>query len=159
MYKRKAKPDLMFLLTVFVCLGVLVTTTVSAADTTQKGWAVTLKSENACSQTIGAWQTCSAWRSSLSAAPVQQQRAVVSFAHEQHPALGLVWYYSQENAEKSSSFDNLPADSLATTRAEGFGVAVQQQYRHFGFSVGLESSNALPLNKEATLFLGVSNRW
>ena len=159
MYKRKAKPDLMFLLTVFVCLGVLVTTTISAAEATAKGWAVTLKSETACSESIGVWQTCLARGDLMSAEPLQARRAVVSFSHQQHPELGMVWYYTQDSNEKSVSFNTLSGSGMDEVRTAGFGVALRQQYRHFGFSVGLESGNALPLNREATLFLGVRNRW
>jgi len=165
MYKRKAKPDLMFLLTVFVCLGVVVTTTVNAEEIKQQGWAVTVSAETNCPKTVSAWQNCANWQGvSL---PQQQgmQRAAVSFFHQDRPDLGIVWYYSQEKLKKSIYNNNLHSPgvtaSLKSDRYSNgqFGVALRQQYRHFGFSVGVESEQALPIRQDATLFFGVSNRW
>ncbi len=165
MYRRKAKPDLMFLLTVFVCLGVLVTATVNASEPEQRGWAMKVSSETNCPQTIGAWQNCAAWQGVVAPEQPRLQRAAISFSHDARPDLGIVWYYSQD-ASKNTNFINgitmsaiQAVADLDTARNGQFGVAVRQQYRHFGFSVGLESEQALPLNNEVTLFLGVSNRW
>ncbi len=165
MYKRKSKPDLMFLLTVFVCLGVLVTATVSAAETTRQGWAVTISSETNCPQTIGAWQTCAGWQELTNETQANLQRASISFAHEQRPDLGIVWYYSQKSLKNTKYINDVSLSGFNTagysdSQSNGqFGVAVRQQYRHFGFSVGIESDQALPLNNQAVLFFGVSNRW
>lgn len=165
MYKRKSKPDLMFLLTVFVCLGVLVTATVSASEAEQQGWAMTVSSERNCPQTISAWQNCAGWQGVNTPEQSSLQRAAISFSHEKRPELGIVWYYSQDLSRNNNNISNIQKFDFSTVadldrRPNGqFGLAVRQQYRHFGFSVGLESEQALPLNNEVTLFLGVSNRW
>jgi len=165
MNKRKVKPDLMFLLSVFVCLGVLVTSTVNASEANQQGWAMTISSETNCPQTIGVWQNCAGWQGVTAPEQPNLQRATISFSHEDRPNLGFVWYYSQQDSKKSNYISEISSYDVATVadldgRANGqFGVALRQQYRHFGFSVGIESEQALPLNNEATLFFGVSNRW
>jgi len=165
MHKRKSKPDLMFLLTVFVCLGVVVTTTVKADAVNQQGWAMTVSSETNCPQTVSAWQNCAAWQGINTVDQPSLQRAAISFFHEDRPNLGVVWYYSQEDPKKSNYISNVAASSFESIadldrRSNGqFGVALRQQYRHFGFSVGIESEQALPLNNEATLFFGISNSW
>jgi len=165
MYKRKSKPDLMFLLTVFVCLGVLVTATVSASEKSQQGWAMTISSETNCPQTIGAWQSCAEWQGLNDVEQQNLQRAAISFSHQQRPDLGIIWYYSQQSQKNTKYFNEVGVQGLNTAsysdrRSNGqFGVAVRQQYRHFGFSVGIESDQALPRTNQAVLFLGVSNRW
>jgi len=165
MYKRKSKPDLMFLLTVFVCLGVLVTATVSASEAEQQGWAMTVSSETNCPQTISAWQRCAGWQAVTPSQESGIQRAAISFSHDNRPDLGIVWYYSQDRTINNNNINGIQKQGISTVasldqRSNGqFGLAVRQQYRHFGFSVGLESEQALPLNNEITLFLGVSNRW
>lgn len=165
MYKRKAKPDLMFLLAVFVCLGVLVTATVNAREENKQGWAVMISSETGCQETIGVWQNCINWQGTVKTNPADIQRTSVSFIHNTHPDLGLVWYYSQYKQNNDNyingiqSFDAQFYNNVDRQAAGQFGVVLRQQYRHFGFSVGVESEQALLLNNEATLFLGVSNRW
>jgi len=165
MYKRKSKPDLMFLLTVFVCLGVLVTATVSASEAEQQGWAMTVSSETNCPQTISAWQRCAGWQAVTPSQESGIQRAAISFSHEKRADLGIVWYYSQDFSRNDNNISNIQKFDFSTVagsdrRSNGqFGLAVRQQYRHFGFSVGLESEQVLPLNNDVTLFLGVSNRW
>lgn len=165
MYKRKSKPDLMFLLTVFVCLGVLVTATVSAGEKNQQGWAMTISSETNCPQTISAWQSCVGWQGLTHVEQPNLQRAAISFSHEQRPDLGIIWYYSQKSSKNNQYFNEISASGVDAAVYSGrqtngqFGVAVRQQYRHFGFSVGIESDQALPINDQAVLFLGVSNRW
>ena len=164
MYKRKSKPDLMFLLTVFVCLGVLVTATVNANEPPQQGWAMTVNSETDCPATIGAWKNCAAWQGAATTEPSGIHQASVRFSHEDRPDLGIVWYYSQQQQNNYNYFNKISRNNglygnNLQSLAGQFGVALRQQYKHFGFSVGVESENALPLNNQTTLFLGVSNRW
>jgi len=165
MYKRKSKSDLMFLLTVFVCLGVLVTTTVNAAEPEQQGWAMTVSAQTDCPETIGAWQNCAHWQGIGTTEKSAIQQATVHFFHEARPNLGVFWYYSQDNSKNTNNINgilsrNVEYEANFEQRSSGqFGVALRQQYRHFGFSVGIESEQALPLNNDATLFVGVSNRW
>lgn len=161
MYKRKTKPNLMFLLTVFVCLGVLVTATVNASEAPQQSWAMTISAESDCQQNSSEWQACSGWKE-LEGNESHGQGAAVRFFHEQRPDLGVVWYYSQ--AINNNSINKLNSDSsqdfLNRDQSNAqFGVAVRQQYRHFGFSVGVESEQALPLEGSAVLYFGISNRW
>ena len=164
MYKRKAKPDLMFLLTVFVCLGVLVTATVQASEPAQPGWGMTIGAENDCRQSIGEWQACSRWQGLGDKPESGLQRATISFFHEQRPDMGLIWYYSQPSQKRILEINDLYSDDISqyssVDQTSGqFGVAFRQQYQHFGFSLGIESENALPTNDDAVLFFGVSNRW
>jgi len=159
MYKRKTKPDLMFLLTVFVCLGVLVTATVSADEAPQQGWAMTVNAESNCQKNSSEWQACAGWQGLDGS---ESQGATVRFFNEKRSDLGVVWYYSQatndiniNKLEYNSPQDLLTGDQSNTQ----FGVAVRQQYKHFGFSVGVESEQALPLDNSAVLYFGISNRW
>jgi len=163
MQKRKTKPDLMFLLTVFVCLGVLVTATVKASDAPQQGWAMTVSAESDCQQNTKEWQACAGWQG-LAGTESSTQGATVRFFHEQRSDLGLVWYYSQKNENKQSNINVLRRNSAQGIFSDNnqygtqFGVALRQQYRHFGFSLGLESEKAL-LNQNAVLYFGINNRW
>jgi len=54
MYRRNSKPDLLFMTTVFVCLGVLLTATVNAAE--KQHWGINLIAGNSCGEAIGQWQ-------------------------------------------------------------------------------------------------------
>jgi len=159
MYKRKTKPDLMFLLTVFVCLGVLVTATVSASEVPQQGWAMTVSAESDCQKNSSGWQACAGWKGLKGG---ESQGATVRFFHEQRADLGVVWYYSQalnDNNINELAFDKTQSFLDRESSNTQFGVAVRQQYRHFGFSVGVESEQALPLEDSAVLYFGISNRW
>ena len=159
MYKRKTKPDLMFLLAVFVCLGVLVTATVNASEAPQQGWAMTVSAESDCQKNSSEWQACAGWKGLEGS---ESQGATVRFFNEKRSDLGVVWYYSQEfkgnniNELNSDSPQGLSDNDQSNTQ---FGVAVRQQYRHFGFSVGVESEQVLPLDNSAVLYFGISNRW
>ena len=164
MYKRKAKPDLMFLLTVFVCLGVLVTATVNASESAQPGWSMTIKADKDCQQNSNEWQACAGWQGLAGDKP-HGQGATLRFFHEQRPDLGVVWYYSQPSNHISNDINELnkvdagQGFSGNSQFNSQFGVALRQQYRHFGFSVGIESEQAQPLNNAAVLYFGISNRW
>lgn len=159
MYKRKTKPDLMFLLTVFVCLGVLVTATVSADEAPQRGWAMTVSAEPNCQKNGSEWQACAGWKGLGGS---ESQGATVRFFNEQRADLGVVWYYSQEVKDNNINKLNIysPQDPLGSDQSNTqFGVAVRQQYKRFGFSVGVESEQVLPLDNSAVLYFGISNRW
>jgi len=163
MHKRKTKPDLMFLLTVFVCLGILVTATVNASEPAQQGWAMTINAESDCQQGSNDWQACAGWQGLTEDKP-RGQGATVRFFHEQRPDLGIVWYYSQELSETSFYINELSENrqhgfSERERLNTQFGVALRQQYQHFGFSLGVESERAQPLNDNAVLYFGISNRW
>ena len=158
MFKRRNKPDLLFLLTVCVCLGVLVTATVNAAG--QPGWRMTLHSDTACQQGLGEWQACSRWHASE---PAPKQASLHLF-HEQHPGLGVIWYHTQPGREKNIDINGLYANELdglntGYGQVEHFGLAVRQQYQHFGLSVGVESEHGDTQNPDTTLYFGISNRW
>jgi len=159
MHKNKTKPDLMFLLTVFVCLGVLVTATVNASEAPQQGWAMSISPESDCQQTGNEWQACAGWKG---LEETESQGTTVRFFHEQRPDLGVVWYYSQafnDNNINKLHFDSTQGFLGREQSNAQFGLAVRQQYRHFGLSVGVESERALPLENSAVLYFGISNRW
>jgi len=164
MYKRKTKPDLMFLLTVFVCLGVLVTATVKASESAQPGWSMTIKADQDCQKNLGEWQACAGWQG-LAGNKSHGQGATLRFFHEQRPELDVVWYYSKPSERIHYNINDLYEGGAEQGFAQSvkynsqFGVALRQQYRHFGFSVGVESERAQPLNDEAILYFGISNRW
>ena len=164
MYKRKTKPDLMFLLTVFVCLGVLVTSTVSADEPPRQDWAMTINATSDCQQSSSEWQACAGWQG-LTGDKSHGQGATVRFFHQQRPELGVIWYYSHEPNFKPYNISELDVSDKqqdfivsGPTNAQ-FGVALRQQYRHFGFSVGIESEQIQTLNNEAVVYFGISNRW
>lgn len=157
MFKRKTKPDLLFVLTVFVCLGVLVTATVNAAE-----WGINLRGEAGCSEASGEWQGCSQWLGS-NHDELAPNRAALRLSSEERPGLGLVWYYTQSQASAGpEQWENTLQSSplLDSPRSQGqFGLAIKQQYRHFGLSLGIEAERPEGLTDEPLLYFGLSNRW
>lgn len=157
MYKRKSKPDLLFIMTVFVCLGVLLTATVNAAE--KDNWGINLSAENGCSDAIGEWQSCSKWRTSKADEP-KLYRTALRFSSEEQPDLGVVWYYTRTD-EVSNANDNLLDNNVAnfSTERRQFGVVVKKQYQHFGFSLGIEAKHLGELSQKPLLYFGVNNNW
>jgi len=159
MYKRKSKPDMLFMMTVFVCLGVLLTATVSAAE--KGSWGINLSAESGCGDAIGEWQGCSTWLAEKSDEPAPY-RAALRLSSEDRPDLDVVWYYTRAEAVSSLDRDfglsTAYSDALAPERLQ-FGVVVKQQYRHFGLSMGIEADRPESLTNEPLLYFGLSNRW
>jgi hypothetical protein len=161
MYRRKSRPDLLFTLTVFVCLSVLLTTTVNAAE---KGhWGINLSAESGCGEAIGEWQGClQQWASTKVDEPAPY-RAAVRLSSEERPGLGVVWYYTRAKAFSGADRDyGLTGAHLLESAPEErrqFGVVVKQQYRHFGLSLGIEAERPESLTDEPLLYFGLSNRW
>lgn len=160
MYRRRSKPDLLFMVTVFVCLGVLLTATVNA---TEKGyWGVNLSAESGCGEAIGEWQGCSQW---LAAAKVDEPvpyRAALRLSSENRPDLGVVWYYTQARTSLNADIDYGLSDAHLFDQVPErlqFGVVVKQQYRHFGLSLGIEAERPAALTNEPLLYFGLNNRW
>lgn len=159
MYRGKSKPDLMFMMTVFVCLGVLLTATVNAAE--KQHWGINLSAENGCGEAIGEWQGCSQWQAGTRLYEPAPYRAALRLSSEERPDLGVIWYYTQAKAPlnvdhdygltSAYSLDQVPERSQ-------FGVVVKQQYRHFGLSMGIEAERPEALD-EPLLYFGLSNRW
>ena len=159
MYKRKSKPDLLFMMTVFVCLGVLLTATVNAAE--KDSWGINLSAESGCTQAIGEWQSCSKWQRSESDKPAPY-RAALRLSSEDRPDLGLIWYYTHaDKVPNTEDRQDLSDNNLANFAGERrqFGVVVKQQYRHFGFSMGIEAKHLGDLTEEPLLYFGVNNNW
>lgn len=159
MYKRKSKPDLLFLTTIFVCLGVLLTATVNAAE--KGNWGINLSAESGCGDAIGEWQGCSKWQATKAEEPAPY-RAALRLSSEDRPDLGVVWYYTRGEAISGVDRDYGLSDAypaeLAPERRQ-FGVVVKQQYRHFGLSLGIEAERPESLTNEPLLYFGLSNRW
>lgn len=160
MYKHKSKPDLLFLLTVFVCLGVLVTATVQSEE--KKTWGITVTAESGCQQAVGEWQGCSKWYEQ--AGQKRPQRAALRLSVEDRPDLGVVWYYTQSdqalaNLEVQLSGEDKGIASFGETYRGQFGVAFKRQYRNFGLSVGIEAEQPGDLTREPLLYFGINNRW
>lgn len=159
MYRSKSKPDLLFIVTVFVCLGVLLTATLNAAE--KQHWGINLGAENGCGEAIGEWQGCSRWQAGTKLNEPAPYRAALRLSSEERPDLGVVWYYTQAkatlNADHDYGFKNTYSPDQVPERSQ-FGVVVKQQYRHFGLSMGIEAGRPEALN-EPLLYFGLSNRW
>jgi hypothetical protein len=148
------------MVTVFVCLGVLLTATVNAAE---KGhWGVNLSVEGGCGEAIGEWQGCSQWLAATKVAEPFPYRTALRLSSEGRPDLGVVWYFAQARASLNTDIDYglsgaYPLDQHPERRQ--FGVVVKQQYRHFGLSLGIEAKRPEALTNEPLLYFGLSNRW
>jgi len=166
MHKRRNKPDLLFLLTVFVGLGVLLTATVTAVagKNEQTGWQLTINADTVCHPGFDDWRPCSSWYRADQGREVSNYRAAVTLSHAQRPDLGLIGYHTRG---KDELFNNISYLDYYTggffrpglKQVEHFGVALQQQYRHFGLSLGVESSHGQTLDEATWVYLGISNRW
>lgn len=160
MYKRKSKPDLLFMMTVFVCLGVLLTATVSAAE--KSHWGINLSAESGCGEAIGEWQGCSQWLAEANAEEPAPYRAALRLSSDERPDLDVVWYYTHANTLVGGHAGNglAEAHGLEPAPERGqFGVVVKQQYRHFGLSMGIEAERPEALTNEPLLYFGVTNHW
>lgn len=160
MYRRKSKPDLFFLITVFVCLGVLFTATVNAAE--KGSWGINLSTDSSCGAAIGEWQGCSQWLEDGKPDASSPYRAALRLSSEERPDLGVVWYYRQERASHHNDRDDGLAQAYTFEQQperSQFGVVVKQQYRHFGLSMGIEAERPESLANEPLLYFGISNRW
>lgn len=160
MYRRKSKPDLLFVMTVFVCLGVLLTATVNAAE--KQHWGINLSAENGCGEAIGEWQGCSQWQAGTRPDEPAPYRTALRLSSEERPDLGVVWYYTQATASLNAAHDYSLASVYPLDQAperSQFGVVVKQQYRHFGLSMGIEAERPGALTNEPLLYFGLSNRW
>jgi len=157
MQKRKSKPDLLFFVTVVVCLGVLVTATVNAEE--QTGWGITLNTESDCNQAVGSWSDCSRWQAVASDSALSPRRATLNLSSDESN-LGVVWYYTLTPVRSLNVDDFNDSASNPSGFEQGqFGVAVKQQYRHFGFSLGIEAAEPNELRQEPLLYFGINNRW
>lgn len=158
MYKRKSKPDLMFMMTVFVCLGILLTATVNAAES--GNWGINLGVETGCEKAIGEWQGCSQWLNTAKYGESESSpyRAALRLSREERPDLDVTWYYTQAKAAFRADRGDGLASSDAFDRGQ-FGVVVKQQYRHFGLSMGIEAEHPEALTGDPLLYFGLTNRW
>lgn len=169
-YRRK--PDLLMLLAIFVCLGIVLTSTVNAAEPeSSRGWGVELSAENACMQAAtGSWQNCSNWRAQgihdfqQGGVLSTQNAAALRLSSERLPDTGLVAYYalsanhSFEDANTDLRF-NTEKDFINGHDGRQFGMALKQRYGSFGLSVGIEADRVNNLTDDPLIYLGVSNRW
>lgn len=158
MYKRKSKPDLMFVMTVCVCLGILLTATVNAAESGH--WGINLGVETGCETSIGEWQGCSQWLNTAKYGESESTpyRAALRLSSEERPNLDVTWYYTQAQTALRADHDEGLGSSYAPDRSQ-FGVVVKQQYRHFGLSMGIEAERPEALTGEPLLYFGLTNRW
>lgn len=162
MYKRNSKPDLMFMMTVFVCLGILLTATVNAAES--GNWGINLGVETGCEKAIGEWQGCSKWLNTAKYGKSESSpyRAALRLSSEERPDFDITWYYTQSKvAFRANHSEGLTSsDAFAQGPEHGqFGVVVKQQYRHFGLSMGIEAERPEVLTGEPLLYFGLTNRW
>lgn len=172
MYKNsrnRRKPDFLMLLTVFVCLGVVLTSTVSAAEPQGKGWGIQLSAESGCETAAIEWQTCSDWQQGVrdlqSRDVLAPQRAAIRLSSERLPDTGLVAYYTLSD---SRQFEAEQAELRFIRRdnyfasgydSQQFGMALKQQYGSFGMSLGFEADRVDNLTHDPLIYFGVSNRW
>lgn len=171
--RHKRKPDLLMLLTIFVCLGVVLTSTVNAAEpanpANSKGWGVELNAESGCTEAAGEWQTCSNWqqqgaRDDAGDEALAPQRAALRLSSERLPDTGLVWYYTLSDSRQLEGADaelrfNSDDDFVSGYDSRQFGMALKQRYGSFGLSVGFEADQVNNLTDDPLFYLGVSNRW
>ena len=172
MYKNsrnRRKPDFLMLLTIFVCLGVALTTTVNAAEPDSKGWGIQLTAESGCETAAIEWQACSRWQQDVSDFQSNEslapQRAAIRLSSEALPDTGLVAYYTLSD---SRQFEGVAAELRFINRDERFasgydsqqfGMALKQQYGSFGLSVGFEADRVDNLTDDPLIYFGLSNRW
>lgn len=166
--RNKRKPDIIMLLTVFVCLGVVLTTTVNAAEPVEKGWGIQLGAENSCQQAESQWLTCGNWQPGVRdfhrMEALAPQRASLGVTSGYLPDTGLVAYYSLAD----SQLINREEEELRFIRKEDytngydirqFGMALKQRYGSFGLSLGFEANRVDNLTDDPLIYFGVSNRW
>ncbi|MGD8999168.1 MAG: hypothetical protein PVF75_02040 [Granulosicoccaceae bacterium] len=168
----KRKPDLLMLVTVFVCLGVVVTTTINAAEpaTASSGWGLQLKAEAGCDSVWAEWRGCTSLAVpqhetfGLLEPPPSSRRAAVSLSSERLPETDLVWYYSQSRQYEQNSYGldlDLNASPLAgqTRDPRQFGMAVKRRYGSLGLSLGLEADRVDNLTDDPLIYFGTSYGW
>jgi hypothetical protein len=168
----KRKPDLLMLVTVFVCLGVVVTTTVNAAEPPRSstGWGLQLKAENGCDSVWAEWRGCTSLQSDqhgsfdLSTPASPRQRAAVSLSSERLPDTDLVWYYTPTRQYEQHGYGldlDLNASPLAKRDidARQFGMALKRRYGSLGLSLGLEADLADNLTDDPLIYFGTSYGW
>lgn len=167
----KRKPDLLMLVTVFVCLGVVVTTTVNAAEpaTPSGGWGLQLKAESGCDSAWAEWRGCSSLAGQQDstfdlAEPVtSRQRAAVSLSSERLPDTDLVWYYTPSGQYEQHGYGlelDLSTSPLAGRDADRqFGMAVKRRYGSLGLSLGLEADRVDNLTNDPLIYFGTSYGW
>jgi hypothetical protein len=169
--RHRRKPDFLMLLAIFVCLGIVLTSTVNAAEAeNNKGWGVQLSAENACMQASATWQNCSNWRQQgihdfqQDGLLSTQRAAAVRLSSEHMPDTGLVAYYALSGSHRSGDGNadlrfNTEKGFLRDYDGRQFGMALKQRYGSFGLSVGIEADRVNNLTDDPLIYLGVSNRW
>lgn len=166
--RQKRKPDFLMLLTIFVCLGVVLTTTVNAAEPADKGWGILVNAESGCQQAEAEWLTCSNWRQGIQDAEqggvMAQQRAALRLSSEYLPDTGLVAYYTLSersgNGKDDFGLRSYQADGLAGSYdTRHFGMALKQNYGSFGLSLGFEADRVDNLSEDPLIYFGISNSW
>ncbi|MGD8743016.1 MAG: hypothetical protein PVH46_06275 [Granulosicoccaceae bacterium] len=169
----KRKPDLLMLVTVFVCLGVVVTTTINAAGpaAASSGWGLQLKAEAGCDSSAWAeWRDCTSLAAPRHESfgllePYPSSRsAALSLSSERLPETGLVWYYSYPRQYEQNSYGldlDLNVSPLAGHAREPrqFGMAVKRRYGSLGLSLGLEANRVDNLTDDPLIYFGTSYGW
>ena len=165
--RHKRKPDIIMLLTIFVCLGVVLTTTVNAAEPADKGWGIQLSAETGCMQAETEWLTCNHWQQGVQEAAhvdaLSPQRAALRLSSGRLPDTGLVAYYTLSD---SRQFDDngdqrfhRGSGYFSSYDTHQFGMALKQNYGRFGISLGFEADRVNNLADDPLIYFGVSNRW
>lgn len=167
----RRKPDLLMLVTVFVCLGVVVTTTVNAEEPARPstGWGLQLKAENGCDSTWAEWRGCTSLQGEQHgtlglSTPTPRQRAAVSLSSERLPDTDLVWYYSPSQQPVQHGYGlelDLNASSLDDSKRDErqFGMALKRRYGSLGLSLGLEAERVDNLTDDPLIYFGTSYGW
>lgn len=170
--QSRRKPDLLLLVTIFVCLGVVVTTTVNAtppAAPTGSSWGLQLEAKPGCQHAWAEWRGCNRLSADaggdLLPAADETLRAAVSLSSERLPDTDLVWYYTQTQRQQGKAYGldlRLNNDALATGRGADnhqFGMALKRRYGNLGLSLGLEAERVDNLTDDPLIYFGTSYGW
>ena len=169
--QSRRKPDLLLLVTVFVCLGVVVTTTVNAgkpAEPVNSSWGLQLEAQSGCDHAWAEWRGCGslAQRDSRDLALQQDDtlRAAVSLSSERMPDTDLVWYFTQSVSPPGTGYglDLRYSDAALTgqeTDSRQFGMALKRRYGSLGLSLGLEADQVENITNDPLIYFGTSFGW
>lgn len=171
--QARRKPDLLLLVTIFVCLGVVVTTTVSAAPPAANHdpgsrWGLQLEAQGGCDRAWAEWRGCSRLLQHDNGDPAlpadDTLRATVSLSSERLPDTDLVWYYTHNLRPQGPGYGlDLRRDTAALAGQDAasrqFGMALKRRYGSLGLSFGLEAEHVDNLTNDPLIYFGTSYGW
>ncbi len=161
------KPDIITLLAVSVCLGVVVTTAAQGAEPSSSWARLAFMNRPDCPSLDTDWQVCprrytGGWQAS------NYHLNAVELRTSQYPAFGLTWYQGTPNARIHDPAA-LPSDwevagSLAGMQFTGsaatdFGVAVSRYSDGLGLQLGVASDYSYGDHPRPLFYFSIHNAW